>query len=118
MFEEWRIIPSYPAYEASNLGYVRNAKTKKVLYGTPRRDGSGRQYCLTVYSDGFVESSQCLVMGHYLVYEAFHPSYNRGDPYLCVFHLDGNSENNKIENLIAGTNAERWANIKARRRAF
>lgn len=96
--EEWRTIPSHPAYEASSLGKVRRAE-------------SGRELRLHVRArDGYVTVSlgptgkQRARKVHHLVLEAFvgpMPAWAE-----CARHMDGVRSNNAKSNLRWGTHAE------------
>ena len=88
---EWRDIKDYEGlYQVNQFGQVRNAKTKKRLYGSPdpkhgylrvdlRKDGKRKTYRI-----------------HRLVAEAFIPN---PDNYDTVDHIDFNRKNNNVINL-------------------
>lgn len=85
--EAWRVIPSHPRYEASDLGRIRNARTGHVL----RPQWNTRGYLKVHLGRG----TQALVQR--LVCEAFH-----GPPELDTHHadhLDFNRTNNRPDNL-------------------
>lgn len=95
--EQWREIPSLPGYEASNLGRVRNKDTHQL-----RRQGY--RGTTTLYPAVSIEARHYYT--HRLIAEAFIG--------LCperheVDHIDGNSFNNRAENLDYVTRRE---NIK------
>lgn len=89
MREEWKIIPDYEKYEASELGQIRNKRTKKIK--TLVRSGNGYIH-INLYRGN--ELHQELV--HRLIAKTFLPNPNN---YKEVNHKDGNITNNKVENL-------------------
>ncbi len=102
MDEEWREIPGFPGYEASNLGRIRSWNVRRQslapLIMKPR------------LSNGYVriglrrgEKKQYSRYVHVLVLEAFVGL--RPNEMECR-HLDNNRENNKLSNLAWGTRAE------------
>lgn len=105
--EVWKSIPSWPNYEASNLGRVRSIE--RVYEGERQRyrrpatilvtmQQKGRQYRrVNVYRDGKMYQRGV----HRLVLEAF-----EGPSELVVNHIDGNQANNCLDNLEYCTPAE------------
>lgn len=98
--EEWRAIHGYTGrYEVSNLGRVRNCKTGKILAPRPVRTKKqlpyyGNQYWQVGLMKNGVRKNKKI---HRLVCRAFHGPAPKGK---CdVNHKDGDSENNKSENL-------------------
>lgn len=93
--EEWRVIPSLPLYEVSNLGRVRSQYRQGRM--TPDRILKP-----TVDKKGYFRVSptiQCrkyTVPVHILVAEVFLGPCQMG---FCVHHRDGNKQNNIPENL-------------------
>lgn len=93
--EKWLSIQNYPKYEVSNTGFIRNAKTQRVL--KPR---FGHEYdSVSLYND----SGRIDKLVHRAVAETFIPSDNRD---LDVNHVDGNKHNNHIGNLEWCTRSE------------
>lgn len=115
MEEIWKDIRNYEdEYEASNLGRVRNKKTKRILKAC--LTNSGYQYvCLS--KNG--KEKKYLV--HRLVYEAFIGEIPNG---LQVNHKDENKQNNILPNIDTlmspkqnsnwGTHNERSAKAKSK----
>ena len=99
---EWRLIPSLPDYEVSEVGDVRRARdgiTRKAgnqLSGTLRKEGY-ITFCLK--ADGKYKQ----IYAHRLVCEAWHGPPDAMRPY--VAHWDGDRVNNHHSNL-------RWASTK------
>lgn len=94
--EEWRICPSYPKIEASNLGRIRNAETKRVRNASPGRRG----YTLI----SFWHNKRLIARSlHSLVADAFLGDRPAGAQ---IRHLDGNPRNNAVTNLAYGTARE------------
>ncbi len=98
----WKIIPSFPDYEASCLGEVRRRfandrgrRKHQALKGHERR---GYRY-VTLFRDGKRYSRGM----HTLVCEAFH---GERVPGVEACHWDGNGLNNCAANLRWGTHKE------------
>ena len=96
----WKQIPEHPDYYVSTTGYVCTEKEysskQNTLKTYLRQSDNGLQH-LQVKLD----EQQCYV--HRLVAKAFIPNpLNKSD----VHHIDGNSLNNHVSNLIWVTRAE------------
>ncbi len=89
--EKWRIIPipGNEKYQISNLGRIRNEKTKRILKKRLRTDGY-EEIRLQIHSRKTSHSV------HRLVAQAFIPNPN---DFPQVNHKDKNRANNRVENL-------------------
>lgn len=91
-------------YEISDLGQVRNIKTKYILKGNKKKTGY-LEYCL------YINGEKKTYLGHILVAKLFLPNpFN----YDQVNHKDGNKKNNSVNNLewttSSGNNSHAWQN--------
>lgn len=96
--EEWRIISWRPLYEVSNMGRVRNRKTKRILATNPTKSHKHPQVWL--YSEFWGKTEQ-FTLSH-IVYNAFTNDkvyYTTGKVGQRIGHRDGDIMNNKVENL-------------------
>lgn len=91
-------------YSVSKLGQIRNDQTNYILSGTIKKNGYV-EYCL------YLSNKEKYVLGHILVAQAF---LNNPMNYPEVNHLDGNKENNNVDNLewssYSGNNQHAWTN--------
>lgn len=105
MTEQWTTIPGFPGYEISSAGRIRSWLVHRGKPGprflAPSPDPKG--YLATRLSDG---TRMRTVKVHALVARAFFGPRPEG---LEVRHLDGDNQNNTIENLEYGTPAENMA---------
>lgn len=88
----WKIIEEAPNYEVSNTGMVRNKNTLHIKSLRYTKDGYLR---VTLYPTGHSYTI------HQLVMRTFYPELRNQ----CINHIDGNKENNNIENL-------EWCTVK------
>ena len=103
--EVWKVIPSYPAYEASSFGNIRRADTQRLL--TPRKERSG--YLQVHLRIGIPTKNGKYAAVHRLVTEAF-----IGDPQgHQVDHVDRDRMNNYYKNLRCVTLQENQKNRSA-----
>ena len=100
--EEWRSVRGYEGiYEVSNIGRIRSlitlyASKPKILIQTVGKRG----YCTVQLRDGYTGVTKTT---HRLVAEAFVPNIQGLE---CVNHIDGDKENNHMDNLAWCTHAE------------
>lgn len=92
---EWRPIPSWPKYEVTEDGSIRNAKRKRLMRLRPSK--SGHMYFLPA------RGKKCYA--HRAVLEAFVGPCPPGQEGR---HLDGNPKNNHKDNLAWGTKIQQW----------
>lgn len=102
--QQWKSIPTYPGYEVSNLGQVRNKITGKLL-SLATKKGKYPYQRAHLCQDG--KARYLLV--HRLVLEAFVGQCPEG--HQCL-HLDNNPRNNRLDNLKWGTIAENHSTIQ------
>jgi len=99
VIEKWKVIDWRPLYEVSNIGRVRNIKTKRILKTSPTKSHKHPQVWL--YST-YWQATEQFTLSH-IVYNAFNEN-DKVNFINCgvgerIGHLDGDITNNKIENL-------------------
>lgn len=87
--ERWLPSEQFPAYEISDLGRIRNSKTRRILK-THVNDRGYETVCLRKNKE------QHNTRVHQLVAHTFHPCEHDG---LDVNHIDGDKCNNSANNL-------------------
>lgn len=99
--EEWKVCPTWPRFEVSNLGNIRHTRTKLPKYKNVNKVG---YYLVQARIDGKIYTLKL----HRLVAETWlePPSKELLDlcksthhGVVCVNHKDGNKLNNTVENL-------------------
>lgn len=88
--ETWKTIPSFPNYEASNLGFIRRTKNNKVKKASKNDRG---YYVLNMWCKEAKKFTTKKLAR--LVWEAFAGC----DCAEVIDHIDDNPENNHIDNL-------------------
>ena len=101
MEEEWRKIEGYDNYSISNLGQVRNDKTKKIKKIYIHKNGYA-----SLHLNNNRTRKRFLI--HRLVGEVFIPN---SENLPQIHHIDGNRLNNNISNLRWVTNIENSQSI-------
>ncbi len=91
MVEEWKCIEEFPDYQISNLGRVKSLKLGRNNVLKARKNGSGYLFVLLY---GYKKKNSSI---HRLVLKAFKP-IDHPELFQCN-HIDGNKENNHINNL-------------------
>ena len=94
--EEWKTLFFDNGYEVSNLGRLRNKRTKVIAKGTIKKNG---------YVDVSVNNQNYRL--HRLVLQTWCP--NEDYEELTVDHINGNRSDNRLENLIWATREENTA---------
>jgi hypothetical protein len=103
MQEEWKTIPDFEDYTASNLGNIKRKITISKAGWAGKRSVGGLILSPKIKANGYLEVSLRLTPGvrksayvHRLVFMAFHgliPSH------LEINHIDGDKSNNSLSNL-------------------
>lgn len=100
--EEWRDVKGFEGlYQVSNLGRVKGLKSGVIL-STKRKDGNGYPQS-SLWKDGKATP----IDNHILVARAF---LQNPDNKPCIDHINGNKEDNRVENLRFVTYKENMAN--------
>ena len=90
--EKCKVIPNYTRYEVSNLGAIRNRKTKNIKMQRVMK--STGYVTVNLYPDG--KSQHDVVLVHRIVAISFLPNDNH---LPCINHIDENKQNNYVNNL-------------------
>jgi hypothetical protein len=93
MEEIWKDISSFPNYQVSNLGNVKNVKTGRILKQTMSKSGTSLKGMIVVLQNVTIKKTTKVRI---LVADAFIPNPDNL-PY--VVHIDNNFENCKLDNL-------------------
>lgn len=91
LIEEWKDIPGFENYQASNLGNIRNKNTFKIL--SPNRNKKGYRH-VVLYKGS--KKNKHMIGVHRAVALAWIPT---NDCTLTVNHKDNNPDNNSVDNL-------------------
>jgi hypothetical protein len=89
MIEKWKVVPLFERYEASNIGNVRHAVTKRAKKSTLTKTG---RLQINLWNG----KKNVLSLVHRIILLTFIGECPAG--HECN-HKDGNPKNNKIENL-------------------
>ena len=97
--KDWMVIPEFPDYKINTSGDVWSVKSKKILNKPTTQKGYVR-YTLYKNKKPFSKSAHSLVLS---VFVGNRPAG------MQIAHLDGNPENNSLENLVYCTASENEA---------
>lgn len=90
MQEIWRDIKGYEGlYQVSNLGRIKNVKTKSIKVATKCKNGY-------LYIDLYKNNKRTKKTVHRIVAETF---LDNKDGFTDINHIDGNKLNNNVNNL-------------------
>ena len=109
MNEIWKDIPNHPKYKVSNTGKVMSYKAKTPILLTPQPCTKTNPRLRVRLTDNGVSK---LYYIHRLMMVAFYPREDSDN--LEVNHIDGNPQNNVLENLewvTSKENLEHYKNI-------
>lgn len=91
--EKWKALSEFSHYKISNLGRVKNIKTKKILNGYNMNKSGHIQKMINLYDD---KGKLHGILLHRLVYSVFKGAI---DSDKNIDHIDGNFLNNRLSNL-------------------
>ena len=108
----WQTVPEFDTYEASDKGYVRNAKTGKVLKNSVNKDGTGMPCVSLVRDKVYVYEVRYVIASTFLGVDIF------ANPKTKLEYIDGDRFNNSAENIrikelpLSSNPQEVWKPIK------
>lgn len=105
--EEWKKIPEYPNYSASNLGNIRNDKYPRVLRQTYNK---GKYKKVRLFNNGVAKT----LLVHSLVCKAFGIHKNG----LAVNHINYDKNDNRLCNLECITTRENVKHSRANKNYY
>ncbi len=100
--ENWRVIPSFEHYEASDKGNVRSTNFEVVRKNGRTYKHRGQMLTQQINNDGYcfvqlyVNKKRFVKLVHRLVYEAFNGQL---DDELVIDHINNDRTDNRLENL-------------------
>jgi hypothetical protein len=92
--EQWKDIEDFPNYEVSSWGNVRNKKRGNILKPKIHKSDKYITHEVILYNEDYPKGKHMRI--HRLVAFAFIPLVDGKED---VDHIDGNSLNNRVENL-------------------
>jgi len=95
--EIWRKINKFPDYAVSDFGKIKRIKSGRNTYNGKilKQNKNNRGYLTICLYENKKHYSRCI---HILIYETFNNYKLKDDE--CIHHIDGNKENNNIDNLV------------------
>lgn len=94
--EEWKTIPNYPKYLASNMGRIKSIKTNKILRQIENKKG---YLSVSLYN----EYGRSIIFVHRIVLDTF-TELDKDKPF--TDHINGNRKDNRKFNLRRCTQRE------------
>ena len=94
----WAVIPGFEHYEANRLGVVRRIETGIPLKPFKRK---GKTNYVRLYTTPGEARERSVAS---VIWAAFFKRWPDRGMYVC--HADGNLENNSLDNLFLGTQAD------------
>ena len=94
----WAVVPGFPHYEVNRLGVIRSTDTGRVLKPIRRRGGT---LYIRLYQTPRNPVEKTLAS---VVWAAFFKRWPDRGTYVC--HIDGDLNNNTLENLFLGTRGD------------
>lgn len=89
----WKPVPEFNTYEASDKGFVRNAKTGKVLKNSVHKDGTGMPCVSLVGDKTYIYEVRYVIASTFLGVDIF------ANPKTKLEYIDGDKFNNSVENI-------------------
>ena len=100
MSEVWKTIPMFPTYEASNTGKIKNSRRNKLITQTSIDSRNYQRVCISYENKPYTKRVARLIWA----------AFNGCDCAETIDHIDGNVQNNNIENLRCVSNKENCKN--------
>lgn len=92
---EWRPVPGFPSYEASDAGCIRNVNTGNLLKNSVRKDGTGVPNVSLVRNNGKVSTYET----RFVIACTFMELDIEARPKPKLEYIDGDKFNNAVSNI-------------------